>query len=132
MVSILTREKALLDEAKHAAAGSNVIDTQSELASVASAAVVKPNVDTLYSRVIIDLSQNDLVLTVPNISDRFYIFPVRSSTISRAKPARPSSVQIGGTIQIMLILALIYSSMMFSATTLQTSTLSMAARLVST
>jgi hypothetical protein len=54
-----------------------VIDTQSELASVAVAAVVKPNVDTLYSRVIIDLSQEDLVLTVPNITDRFYIFPVR-------------------------------------------------------
>lgn len=37
--------------------------------------MVKPNVDTVYSRVIIDLSQNDLVLTVPSITDRFYIFP---------------------------------------------------------
>jgi len=81
MVSIFTGDEALWGEAKHAIAGSNVIDTQSELASVASAAVVKPNVDTLYSRVIIDLSQNDLVLTVPNISDRFYIFPVRPSTM---------------------------------------------------
>jgi len=55
--------------------GANQINAQTGLASLSGAAVVKPNVDTLYSRVIIDLSQSDLVLTVPNITDRFWIFP---------------------------------------------------------
>ena len=55
--------------------GSNQINNQAQLASLSSAAVVKPNVDTLYSRVIIDLSQGDLELTVPNITDRFWIYP---------------------------------------------------------
>ncbi|KAM0801129.1 hypothetical protein BDR22DRAFT_972437 [Usnea florida] len=55
--------------------GSNRINNQAQLASLSSAAVVKPNVDTLYSRVIIDLSQRDLELTVPNITDRFWIYP---------------------------------------------------------
>lgn len=55
--------------------GSNQINNQAQLASLTSAAVVKPNVDTLYSRVIIDLSQGDLELTVPNITDRFWIYP---------------------------------------------------------
>lgn len=58
-----------------AVGGANKINTQSELASVSGAAVVKPNVDTVYSRVIVDLSKDDLVLTVPNITDRFWIFP---------------------------------------------------------
>ena len=55
--------------------GSNQINNQAQLASLTSAAVVKPNVDTLYSRVIIDLSQGDLELTIPNITDRFWIYP---------------------------------------------------------
>lgn len=55
--------------------GANKINAQTGLASLTGAAVVKPNVDTLYSRVIIDLSQEDLVLTIPPISDRFWIFP---------------------------------------------------------
>lgn len=55
--------------------GANKINTQTGLASLSGAAVVKPNVDTVYSRVVIDLSKDDLVLTVPNITDRFSIFP---------------------------------------------------------
>lgn len=58
-----------------AVGGANKINTQTQLASLASAAVVKPNVDTVYSRVIVDLSKDDLVLTVPEIKDRFWIFP---------------------------------------------------------
>ena len=55
--------------------GANKINHQTGLASLSSAAVVKPNVDTLYSRIVIDLSQSDLVITVPNITDRYWIFP---------------------------------------------------------
>ncbi|KAL8827426.1 MAG: hypothetical protein Q9191_003193 [Dirinaria sp. TL-2023a] len=55
--------------------GTNKINNQDQLASLSSAAVVKPNVDTLYSRVIVDLSQNDLELNIPVINDRFWIFP---------------------------------------------------------
>ena len=63
--------------------GSNQINNQAQLASLSSAAVVKPNVDTLYSRVIIDLSQGDLELTVPNITDRFWIYPFYDTYVAR-------------------------------------------------
>ena len=55
----------------------NEIFHQRNLASISSSAVIKPNTDTLYSRVVLDLSQNDVVLTVPNISDgRYWNYPV--------------------------------------------------------
>ncbi|SMY24960.1 unnamed protein product [Zymoseptoria tritici ST99CH_1A5] len=38
--------------------------------------VIKPNVDTVYSRVVLDLSKQDLVLTIPNITDRYWVYPV--------------------------------------------------------
>ncbi|KAI9871211.1 MAG: hypothetical protein M1830_003194, partial [Pleopsidium flavum] len=45
-------------------------------ATANGAAVIRPNVDTLYSRVAVDLSQTDVVITVPPIDDGpFYIFP---------------------------------------------------------
>lgn len=37
--------------------------------------VVRPNVDTLYSLAILDLSAGDLVIEVPNITDRYWVFP---------------------------------------------------------
>lgn len=55
--------------------GTNKINAQLQLASLSSAAVVKPNVDTIYNRVIIDLSENDLELSIPAIDDRFWIYP---------------------------------------------------------
>ncbi len=55
----------------------NTIFHQRGLASISSAAVIKPNVDTLYSRVVLDLSQNDVALTIPNISDgRYWNYPL--------------------------------------------------------
>ena len=46
------------------------------LANIQEAAVVRPNFDTLYSRVAVDLSHTDLELTVPSVEDgRFFIFP---------------------------------------------------------
>ncbi len=39
--------------------------------------MIKPNVDTLYSRVVLDLSEYDVILTVPNITDgRYWVYPV--------------------------------------------------------
>ncbi|KAI9664767.1 MAG: hypothetical protein M1821_006215 [Bathelium mastoideum] len=56
--------------------GVNYINHNRNLASVADSAVIKPNVDTLYSLAVIDLSSTDLTLTVPKISDgRFWIYP---------------------------------------------------------
>lgn len=55
--------------------GTNKINAQQQLASLSSAAVVKPNVDTIYNRVIVDLSEHDLELRIPAIDDRFWIYP---------------------------------------------------------
>jgi hypothetical protein len=33
------------------------------------------NVDTVYNRAIIDLSQNDYTLTIPEIDDRSHVIP---------------------------------------------------------
>ena len=54
----------------------NQILHQRTLASPSDPGVIKPNIDTLYSRVVIDLSTHDLVLTVPNITDRYYVYPI--------------------------------------------------------
>ena len=54
----------------------NQIFHQQQLASIESSAVIKPNVDTVYSRVVLDLSKNDVVLTIPPISDRYWVYPV--------------------------------------------------------
>lgn len=44
----------------------------SRLATPQDTAVVKPNVDTLYSRVFYDLSKQDLVFDVPAVNDSRY------------------------------------------------------------
>ena len=56
--------------------GTNVFVNQKYTARPEDTEVVRPNVDTLYSRLAIDLSQNDVVLTVPKVEgDRYYVFP---------------------------------------------------------
>ncbi len=56
--------------------GSNAVYSEKELSSASGAAVIRPNVDTLYSRIAVDLSQYDVEITVPPIEDgRFWIFP---------------------------------------------------------
>lgn len=58
----------------------NQIFHQRALASPDAAAVIKPNIDTVYSRVVLDLSKSDLVLTIPNVTDnRYYVYPVIDS-----------------------------------------------------
>ena len=56
--------------------GVNAIYSENSTATAEDAALVRPNVDTLYSRIAIDLSHNDLVLTIPKVDgERFYVFP---------------------------------------------------------
>ena len=55
----------------------NEIFHQRTLATTSGAAVIKPNVDTIYSRVVLDLSSHDIELTVPPITDgRYWNYPV--------------------------------------------------------
>ena len=55
--------------------GANAL-TNFPLATTNAAAIDRPNVDTVYSAVPIDLSQRDVELTIPSIPDgRFYVFP---------------------------------------------------------
>lgn len=56
--------------------GPNRIIPQQTLSDPSVRNVVKPNVDTVYTLSFIDLSQSDLVITVPEISDgRYWSFP---------------------------------------------------------
>ncbi|KAF2026382.1 hypothetical protein EK21DRAFT_74358, partial [Setomelanomma holmii] len=54
----------------------NQIFHQRTLASIDSSAVIKPNVDTVYSRAVLDLSTHDVVLTIPDITDRYWVYPI--------------------------------------------------------
>ncbi|THW06225.1 hypothetical protein D6D24_10008, partial [Aureobasidium pullulans] len=58
----------------------NTIYHQRQLSSPDNPGVIKPNIDTLYSRVVLDLSHHDVVLTIPNITDgRYWNYPVYDS-----------------------------------------------------
>ncbi|KAE9367521.1 DUF1214-domain-containing protein [Stipitochalara longipes BDJ] len=53
----------------------NLLVHSTEIATPQSTIVVLPNVDTLYSTALYDLSQNDLRVTIPNIGpDRYWSF----------------------------------------------------------
>ncbi|MFW7381715.1 MAG: DUF1254 domain-containing protein [Oligoflexus sp.] len=39
-------------------------------------AVVSPNTDTLYSTAWLDLSQEPVILSIPNMADRYYLMPI--------------------------------------------------------
>ncbi len=50
---------------------------QREIFNASSHAVVRENVDTLYSNLVYDLSQNDLSVTLPEIpNDRFHVIAI--------------------------------------------------------
>lgn len=56
--------------------GPNKVIRQSGLSNPSLRNVVKPNVDTVYTLSFIDLSQSDLVLTIPKITDgRYWDYP---------------------------------------------------------
>jgi hypothetical protein len=53
----------------------NEMGHQRALRSAADKEVVRPNADTLYTTTFIDLSANDLVVTIPEVTDRFIVWP---------------------------------------------------------
>ena len=53
----------------------NHLKHRRQLANAADQTVVRPNVDTLYSEAVIDLSTSDLVMEVPFITDRYWLLP---------------------------------------------------------
>ncbi|KAL5366237.1 hypothetical protein BJX96DRAFT_182428 [Aspergillus floccosus] len=55
--------------------GTNNLQHMRRLSTADFQDVVRPNVDTLYSLAIFDLSASDLVIEVPNITDRYWVFP---------------------------------------------------------
>lgn len=56
------------------ATGVNHLFAQQQLSDPTSRTVVAPNVDTLYDVAVLDLRSGPLVLTVPEIQDRYYCF----------------------------------------------------------
>jgi hypothetical protein len=54
--------------------GVNQLTWQSELAGPQSRVIVAPNRDTLYSVAVLDLRAGPLVLTLPEVSDRYYTY----------------------------------------------------------
>lgn len=57
--------------------GVNEIYHQRRLATPNDPGVIKPNVDTLYSKAVLDLSTHDVVLTIPEINDgRYWLYPI--------------------------------------------------------
>ncbi|KAL3485513.1 hypothetical protein BJX62DRAFT_242869 [Aspergillus germanicus] len=55
--------------------GTNELSHMRQLSTADFQDVVRPNVDTLYSLAILDLSQRDLIIEVPEIPDRYWVFP---------------------------------------------------------
>ncbi|KAE8306252.1 DUF1254-domain-containing protein [Aspergillus transmontanensis] len=53
----------------------NCFQHNTQLATSASQHVVRPNVDTLYSTAVIDLSHHDIVVDIPLVKDRYWVFP---------------------------------------------------------
>ena len=54
--------------------GVNHLYAQQQLSDASSRSVVAPNVDTLYDVTVLDLRNGPVVLTVPEIHDRYYSF----------------------------------------------------------
>lgn len=55
--------------------GTNNFMHKRQLSTPAFQDVVRPNVDTLYSISILDLTQNDLLVDIPVVDDRYWVFP---------------------------------------------------------
>ncbi|KAH8823839.1 hypothetical protein DL96DRAFT_1683033 [Flagelloscypha sp. PMI_526] len=91
-------EFARLAQILVAGLGTNSLSRTSALADPNQQAVVLPNVDTLYGSAIIDLSEHDVVLTVPEVddTDRFFVFAFYDPFGSNfANVGRTSNAQAG-------------------------------------
>ncbi|OBT67937.1 hypothetical protein VE03_02504 [Pseudogymnoascus sp. 23342-1-I1] len=69
----------LLEYVKYVAcypkASTNTLYHDRKLSTLDDLKVIRPNVDTLYSTIFIDLSSHDLEVTVPSIPGRYWVFP---------------------------------------------------------
>jgi len=54
--------------------GVNTLFSQSALSTAGTAYIVAPNQDTLYSVAVLDLRSDPQVLTVPDVTDRYWVF----------------------------------------------------------
>jgi hypothetical protein len=52
----------------------NTLQHMRQLASAGFHDVVRPNSDTIYSKLVVDLSHHDLVFNVPGVHDRYWAF----------------------------------------------------------
>lgn len=55
--------------------GTNRFEHYRELATAEFHDVVRANVDTLYSMSVLDLTHHDLIVDVPVVKDRYWVFP---------------------------------------------------------
>ncbi len=66
--------------------GTNVLASHDTAANASVHVVVRPNVDTIYSTGVFDLSATDLVVTVPPMEeDRFYLFAFYDPSVQHSK-----------------------------------------------
>ena len=69
----------VLDPSRGHSIGINEFNHIRKLTTPKDTWVVTPNNDTLYSRAWIDLSNEPIILHIPPIKDRFFVFPILSS-----------------------------------------------------
>lgn len=62
---------------------------QRDLATADDIWVVRPNVDTLYSRSFLDLSSSGLEITIPEISDRYWVSSIQMSPTKGCRHCPP-------------------------------------------
>ncbi|PVH72077.1 hypothetical protein DL98DRAFT_563667 [Cadophora sp. DSE1049] len=79
-MSRLSQSSGQEEENQHALefaymASSNTLYHDRGLSTSDDLKVIRPNVDTLYSTMFIDVSSHDLEITVPSIPDRYWVFP---------------------------------------------------------
>lgn len=74
-----------------ASIGANAIYNQNATATADEAAIVRPNVDTVYSIAAVDLSSANVAVTIPPIpDDRFYVFPFYDLSVAAVSFLRRS------------------------------------------
>ncbi|RJE22872.1 hypothetical protein PHISCL_04768 [Aspergillus sclerotialis] len=56
-------------------ASTNTLYHDRRLSTSSDRKIIRPNSDTLYSTIFVDLSSNDLQITIPEIPDRYWVYP---------------------------------------------------------